>query len=318
MKFTFRRPQPGDLPALAHLIAAAEAADESAPRSPEEIRAGLEAAMADLTRTGWLVLTPARQMIGYNYIETVTWSDTLDVWLHGAVHPNWRGQGVGRALLERTWADLEDSPARFKKPGRSIFINAWAYRHDTARGHLFERFGLRPDHIYFEMSRPATHLPPLPSLPAGIEIRPWQDSDCEAAAALRNRAFAHSWGYQPTTAAALRRSFQSARYQPHLSFTARQIDRPEAEMIGLVHACQGRQVTQGELVWLAVAPHRQHQGLGQALMLTAMQALYLAGAEMITLSADHYADRPEIGLFTHLGFTVRKVGVDYRRALDVG
>jgi ribosomal protein S18 acetylase RimI-like enzyme len=178
---------------------------------------------------------------------------------------------------------------------------------------LFERIGLRPDHIYFEMSRPATHLPPPPPLPPDIEIRSWQASDCEAAAALRNRAFAQSWGYQPTTAAALRRCFQTTRYQPHLSFTAWQIDQPETEMIGLVHACQGRRTNHGEVVWLAVAPHRQHQGLGQALMLTAMQALHLAGAEMITLSADHYADRPDIGLFTDLGFTVDKAVVDYRR-----
>ena len=319
MMDTFRRFNETDIDSLAALVATVEMADEGMSRTIAEIQADLETAMADLNRTGWLAQVDRGQVVGYNYLETIRGLEMVNFWLRGAVHPHWRGQGLGQALIHRSWADMEQQRAQFGD--RPAWVNAWASQHDSSRCHLFAHLGLRPYHIYHELEIPATDVKPVPLLPPGIIIRPWNHSYCAKAVELRNRAFAQNWGYQPTTAEALRRRFQTARYEPMFSFTAwRQIPSRGEQMIGLIHACLGwtrklRQANEGEIVWVAVAQEARGQGIGQALMLTAMNALCEAGAAIISVSADNYADKPAIGLYTKLGFTVRKAIVDYRGEL---
>lgn len=316
--FTFCRISQTHLNPLAALIAVAEAADEGTSRPVAEIRAELDIVEPDLLQTGWLAQIDTRQVLGYNYVETVGGPE-CNFWLRGAVHPAWRGQGLGRRLLERSWADMLQQHAKMGRP--AAWVNAWAYQHDQPHCRLLECLGLRPYHIYHEMELAAARVEPVPPLPAGVVMRAWDNRYCEAAAALRNQAFAHTWGYQPTSAEALRRRFQTARYESPFSFTAwRQKFGVAEQMIGLVHGCLGwtrqlRQANEGEIVWLAVTAAERRQGIGRALMLRVMNALREAGAEVISLGADSEAERPAIGLYTKLGFTVRKAIVDYRGEL---
>ncbi len=314
----FRRFTQADIDGLAYLMATVEVADEGVRRAPAEIRAELEAKARDLARTGWLVQIDTGHIVGYNYVEGVGEPEEVNGWLRGVVHPNWRGQGLGYELIQRSWTDLVQGRAPLSD--RLGFVNAWSYQHDERRCRLLARFGLRPYHIYHELEIPATQVQPVPPLPADIVIRLWDDSYCEAAVELRNRAFAQSWGYQPTTVATLRRRFKTARYESALSFTAWRVSATCEEMIGLIHACLGwtrqlRQANEGEIVWVAVAQAARGHGIGQALMLTAMNALREAGVETISISADSEAAQPAIGLYTQLGFTVRKAIVDYRKEL---
>jgi mycothiol synthase len=311
----FRRFSQTDLDTLAELMAVIETSDEVASRPAGELQAHLEADLPDLARTGWLAQIEAGPVIGYNYVEIVASPEAINFWLRGAVHPEWRGRGLGRELLGRSWADLAGLRLSFGQ--RPVVVNSWAYQHDQARCRLLSHFGLRPDHIYHELELPASQVQSLPLLPAEFVIRAWANEHCELAAELRNRTFVHSWGYQPTTPAALQRRFDTGRYEPALSFTAWR----GAEMVGLVHACLGwtrrlRQTNEGEIVWVAVAAAQQGRGLGRALMLTAMNALRQAGAEIISVSADSYADRADIGLYTGLGFTVRQAVVDFCKTIQ--
>jgi ribosomal protein S18 acetylase RimI-like enzyme len=312
--FTFRRFTQTDINSLGPLMAAVEAVDEGIMRSVAEIVADVEPSATDLLQSGWLAQIDTGQIVGYNYGETVGGPE-LNFWLRGAVQPTWRGQGVGYELIRRSWADMK------QKCNRIAWVNAWAYQHDQPRCRLLAHFGLRPDHIYHEFEIPAAQVGAIPSLPPGVVIRPWDNRYCEAAVVLRNQAFARNWGYQPTSAAALRRRFQTARYESPFSFTAWRQNSPAGEqMVGLVHGCLGwtrqlRQANEGELVWLAVAEQERGRQIGRALMLTAMTALRQAGAEVISLGADSYAGQPAIGLYPQLGFTLRKAIVDYRGEL---
>lgn len=315
--YVYRRVTKSDIDSLAQLISAVEAADEGMHRPADEIRAELETAIAELCRAGWLARIDRGQVAGYNYVELVGGAE-LNFWLRGAVHPGWRGQGIGCRLVQHSWADMRRHCAQ--TGGKTAWVNAWAYEHDRPRGRLLSRFGLRPYHVYHELEMPAPHIASILT-PPGIVIRPWDNRYCEAAVALRNRAFAQNWGYQPTSAETLRRRFETARYEPSFSFTAwRQTPGAGEEMVGLIHACLGwtrklRQANEGEVVWVAVAAEMRGQGIGRALMLTAMKALSEAGAETLSVSADNYADQPAIGLYTQLGFTIRKAIVDYQGEL---
>lgn len=314
---TLRRIVETDIDSLAQLTGAAEAVDEGVSRPTDEIRAELETAVAELGQAGWLAQIGSGEVAGYNYVELVGGAE-LNFWLRGAVHPAWRDQGIGYQLIQHSWTDMRQQ--RVQAAGKIAWVNAWAYEHDRQRRRLLSRFGLRPYHVYHELAIPALRIERVPP-PPGIAIRPWDNRYCEAAVALRNRAFARSWGYQPTSVEVLRRRFETARYEPSFSFTAwRQRPGAGEEMVGLIHACLGwtrklRQANEGEIVWVAVAEEVRGRGIGRALMLTAMKALSEAGAETLSVSADNYAGQPAIGLYTQLGFTIRKAIVDYRGEL---
>jgi mycothiol synthase len=320
MGFTLRRFAGTDIDLLAHLIAAVEMADEGTNRAVAEIRVELQTAEIDLRPTGWLAQIDDGPVVGYNYVE-ILGGQEFNFWLRGGVHPAWRGRGIGRRLMQAGWTEMQRACTQMS---RTAWVNAWADQQDRPRCRLLARFGLRPYHCYHEMERPAARVEPVPVLPPGVFIRPWDNRHCELAVALRNRAFAQNWGYQPTTAEALRRRFQSARYESPFSFTAwRRTSAGDEQMIGLVHGCLGwarhlRQANEGEIVWLAVAEEARGQGIGRALMLAVMNALREAGAEVISLGTDNYADRPAIELYANLGFTVRKAIVDYRGELQHG
>jgi len=315
---TFRRITENDIESLVQLVGAVEVADEGLNRPVTEIRADLETAEVQLFQAGRLAQVDSGQVVGYNYAVLVRGPE-LNFWLRGAVHPAWRGQGIGYQLIQHSWTDMQQQCLQMG--GKSAWVNAWAYEHDRQRCRLLSRLGLRPYHVYYELEIPALGVEADPALPVGIIIRPWDNRYCEAAVTLRNQAFARNWGYQPTTVATLRRRFETARYEPPFSFTAwHQRAGAGDEMVGLIHACLGwtrklRQANEGEIVWVAVAEEWRGQGIGRALMLAAMMALREAGAEMISLGADNYAERPAIGLYTKLGFTIRKAIVDYRGEL---
>lgn len=314
---TFRRIAENDIESLAQLVGVIEAADEGLIRLTAEILAELETVVAESGQAGWLAQIESGQVVGYNYTELVRGAE-LHFWLRGAVHPAWRGQGIGYQLIGHSWADMQQ---QWPLTGdETAWVNAWAYEHDRQRRRLLARFGLRPYHIYHELEIPATHVEAIPALPPDVIIRPWDNRYCEAAVSLRNQAFAQNWGYQPTTPAALRRRFETARYESPFSFTAWRQTGVGEELVGLIHACLGwtrqlRQANEGEIVWVAVAKEARGQGIGQALMLTAMKTLAEAGVETISVSADNYADQSAIGLYTKLGFTIRKAIVDYRGEL---
>lgn len=321
MMVIFRRVNPDDRAALIQLSALVDSMEGGLLSSPAAGEPGLEGG-PELVENSWLAEAGPGQIAGYSRVEIVAEPDRVNFWLHGAVHPAWRGQGFGRELIRRNWADMRLLVLDY--PGRLAFVFAWAYQHEKPRCRLFARFGLQPYHIYHELAVAVAQVGPAPPLPPGIVIQPWRDSYCELAVSLRNRAFAQSWGYQPTTGRALRRCFTSGRYEPEFSFTAwRALPGSQQQMVGLVHSCLGwtrklRQANEAEIVWLAVAPEARGQGVGRTLLLAAINKLREAGVETVSAGADNPAGSPELGVYTSLGFVVRKAIVDYQGELGHG
>lgn len=121
----------------------------------------------------------------------------------GGVHPDRRGEGIGRELFawetgrarQMLAASGKDVPARI-----AVFAedNAPASKH-----RLYERAGLEVRRYYSDLARPLTgpDAPPVPDVaPAGpLRLLPWSEELDEATRLAHNDAFRDHWGSQPQT-----------------------------------------------------------------------------------------------------------------------
>ena len=113
---------PDDATPVAELLAAAEPVDDTGEHlSAEDLTELWVNDLVDLPRDGRAVCSPDGDLVGYaTTIAPPTFRDAFGVHLEGRVHPDRRGQGIGRALL--AWqlhrgAEIHASATRRPTPG---------------------------------------------------------------------------------------------------------------------------------------------------------------------------------------------------------
>jgi GNAT superfamily N-acetyltransferase len=137
------------------------------------------------------------QVIGFQYLASQP--PYLIHELGGAVHPAYRGQGVGTRLLD--WAErrarelLPQAP-----PAANVVLQSQVFADDRHAQALLVHASYRRArewiHLAIEMAEP----PPAPVWPAGMAVRLMEQSrDWPAVGAALEEAFADHWGQvQPT------------------------------------------------------------------------------------------------------------------------
>jgi GNAT superfamily N-acetyltransferase len=84
------------------------------------------------------------------------------------IRPEFRRQGIGRALLERLWARVQELALQRREP---IILGARVLNTQRDALALFERFSMRPARYFIEMSRDLAAIP-APQLPSGLRLLP--------------------------------------------------------------------------------------------------------------------------------------------------
>jgi len=157
----------------------------------------------------------------YGYVETMP-GDTARVraFLWGGVHPDRRGEGIGREVFAWQEARARQLLAATGKdlPGRLAgFLEDTA---PAAKVRLFERAGFTPRRFYSDLERDlrdlAAHPLPVVELDDGLRLVPLGDEHDEPARLAHNDAFRDHWGSEPQTA----EQWRSGRstYAPEWSF----------------------------------------------------------------------------------------------------
>jgi len=208
----FRPLRDADYGALASLLNEASVADGRAQHQvAEEIREEFESHPVDLA-TQTFAAWHGERLVGAVYLIYLRSTVREErCYVFGAVHPDHRGLGIGRRLLqwglERGTNLLQSSRSDLPK-----YLRVDISRTNTSAIRLYERLGLQPIRYFADLRAdlseptPTRRAPSAASIAAStaaststaFRIVPWDLSRNEEARHVKNAAFMDHWGSTPT------------------------------------------------------------------------------------------------------------------------
>lgn len=281
--WSVRPPTLDDVPAILEVVHASDiAAVGEADFTADEVVEILTAPGHDRSRDSWVAIDSSARLVGWAYIDNPTGSDRelFDAY----VHPE-HGRPAHAALLARVVARVAERAREAGVPSR--VARGGAVASEASYIALLRSSGFRFIKRYARMRRELDGLPPVPSPPAGVVVRPVRPEDeaeMRAFHEVLDVAFRDTPDYQPST---------YEQFQQRLAALP-SIDWDEwfvAEVDGQVGAIlqSSNQVVdqdEGWVKYLAVRRDLRGRGLGRLLLLTAFHAYAGKGRRAAGLGVD--------------------------------
>ncbi len=237
-------------------------------------------------------------------------------YVFGAVAPQHRGRGAGRALMA---FGIERAEEQLRSSGRDLpcFIRTDALDGAEAALRLYARMGMVPVRYNDELLRPLTDLPQLPT-PHGFRVVPWPAERSEEIRTVKNAAFADHWGSTPTSEHHWEQMTTGYGARLDLSFVALDDD---GAVVG--HCLCKRFEADDELIgrsdgWVdSLGTLREWRGRGVAsgLIAHALHAFAAAGLTHASIGVDSENPTGAARLYRGLGFEPRTRRITYEIAL---
>ncbi|MGH3334761.1 MAG: mycothiol synthase [Nocardioides sp.] len=215
------------------------------------------------------------------------------------VHPTWRGQGLGRALLDSVLAEADRGGLR-----------AWSHADHPGAARLAATHGFERVRELWVMRRPvATPLPEVET-PDGVTIRGYRPADDQQLLRVNAAAFADHPEQGAMDATNLAERMAEPWFDPAGLLVAEDGD---GSLLGF-HWTKQHSPELGEVYVVAIAPEAQGRGLGRVLTLAGLRHLAGLGVAEVLLYVES-DNRPAIALYSRLGFghAARDTHVMYRR-----
>ena len=237
----------------------------------------------------------------------------------GAVHPEHRRRGIGRALLaesERRSGEL----SRTHDTDRRKVLGAFTGDQQSDARALLAGAGYREVRWFFDMIRPTLDHVPDATLPDGLEVRPitpelhrrvW-DADIEA--------FRDHWGGHDDSEAALQRYLESPDCDPSLWLIAFDGEEIAGGVINAVYREENAalDVRRGWLDSVFTRRPWRRRGLARALIARSLLLLRERGMAEAMLGVDAENPTGALGLYESVGFEVKARYSAWQKALEAG
>lgn len=299
-----------DLNAVADLVVACDIADTGQPDfSCDELLVDWRRGGFVVDTDAWVVCSPQGKMVGYG-----------DVWDDGklcrmnpntCVHPEYRGLGIGRALLRRAeeWANRSRAAPGSRGPA---ILNQYVGHTNSAALVLMESEGYRPVRYHWSMQINMEVEPSPPSYPTGLIARNFiPDQDDRIAHRAIQDAFEDIWGHEP-------HSFEDwelfipkrVGFDPRASFLA--FDGPE--IAGAVMSFD--YAPRGWIRQLGVRRNWRRRGLAFALLHEVFGEYYRRGCRQVGLVVDSESLTGATLLYQRAGMHVVRQFDQFQKHLD--
>jgi ribosomal protein S18 acetylase RimI-like enzyme len=239
----------------------------------------------------------------------------------GAVHPDWRRRGLGRAILRANQRRLREIAAsQDPAPGLVRRFDSWANDTQVGAIALLESEGFATARYFFEMLRPGLDTGEITEfpLPEGLEVRPVLPEHHRAIWAADVEAFADHWGSMPNSEEAFQRFFSGPDFQPELWRVAWDGDEVAGQVNNMVMRELNAQTgsRRGLLAGVSVRRPWRGRGLARALVSQSLVAFRDIGMTDAVLGVD--ADNPTgaLGVYEANGFVVHQRERAFRKPFD--
>lgn len=238
------------------------------------------------------------------------------VYLTGGVHPGFRDQGHGKALLgwqlnrARAWdrATREDGFGPLE-------LTCFAEDHLPAAHRLLTGVGFTPRRWSVDMSLVFGPKLDAPQVPEGIEIIGFDHSFSDEVRVCHNACFAEKPGAKPVDSATWTESVSGPNFHPEWSWLARDTDSGQIIGYALNSGYESDWEAQGHSEgWTdrfgVLASHRR-RGVARALLLTSMASFRRAGLDGAGLGVDFFDTSAGRGLYERVGYTAGRTTTLY-------
>jgi ribosomal protein S18 acetylase RimI-like enzyme len=297
-----------DLPAIARFYAECEAYDNNPERqSLSRLQEFWDSPRSD---------PEADTLVGYDGNDRVVataWAgcnrvvtERRGVYLGGAVRPDCRGRGIGRAVLGWEMAHGMEWDVATRQVGYGPLVmrlNAPSGQADVRD--LAERHGLSVVRYFIEMSRRLGDSPLVAELD-GVRIAGWDAAHSREVHRVVDQAFHDHWGHTDRTDEMWDEVIGSSDFRPEWSVLA--IDENTEAVIGAALNCayeqdwQATGITEGYTDQLAVARSHRGRGIASALLQESMRRFAASGMEAAALGVDAANPSGALRLYEGLGY----------------
>lgn len=303
-----------DLPDVFALFSAIAAFDDTSQRwSLEELRDRYATVNAAEDADGPM-------MLGFDGASLVAagWCTVIrgpepSVRLDGAVHPAYRHQGIGRALLR--WQQADACAWRDRhNPGEGLRMLGFSDAALTGKRHLYLRLGLAPVRWFIDM---VCHFPPPRQVAAflrtpalGVRFSTLTPDLVEAARDAHNEAFAERFGSRPLGQQEWATSLDRESSRPDLSWVA--IDELGRVVGYALNSVVQTGHTHG-LGWtdrLGVRPSHRGRSIARILLARSLDSFRQAGLEAGGVGLDS-VDGGGTELYRALGYEATDTIIQY-------
>jgi mycothiol synthase len=272
----------------------------------------------DLAADTRVAQTPDGTIVGC--IEVWNTAPYTFCWIWGRVHPEFRGQGIGTALMD--WAEqrarvaLERAPAdaRITLDAGTISTHQPTIDLLVDRGFTAVRHGLTMERDLDE------HLP-APTWPAGISVRTMQPGDELAVYRAENEAFRDHWGHVEAPEEEgypiwRHRALEDPAHDPSLWFLAL-----DGDQIAGIALCSPFQIGDPNMGWVHTVGVRRpwrRQGLAEALLYHCFAELRRRGRTRVSLGVDASSLTGATRLYEKVGMRAIRDFTSFQKELRAG
>jgi ribosomal protein S18 acetylase RimI-like enzyme len=257
------------------------------------------------------------KMVAY---KRLYWERELDgprlYWHYGFVLPEWRGKGLGRAMMRWVEERAREIEATREDEGQA-YISTSAYSNMTGMENLLKADGYEPVRYAFHMQTPdLDHIPDKP-MPEGLEVRPVKPEHYRAIWQASSEAFQDEWGATTANDEDYERWVNDFRNEPELWRVAWDGD----EVVGVIlnyinhdyNARTGRKL--GYTEGISVRRPWRRRGLASSLLALSMKMFKEMGMAQTALGVDTENPSGALRVYESMGYKVVSQSTVYRKEL---
>ena len=257
------------------------------------------------------------KMIAFN---RVYWERELDgprIYSHvGFVLPEWRGKGLGRAMIRWVEERAREIEAAQEAEGPA-YISAWIFANMPGLENLLKTGGYEPVRYGYDMETPdLDHIPEMP-MPEGLEVRPARPDHYRAIWHAMAEAFQDGWGATEINEADYDRWLADFRHDPALWQVAWEGDEVAGMVLNFINhdynARTGRKL--GYTEYISVRRPWRKRGLARALIARSMHMFKEMGMTNTALGVDTQNPTGALRVYESMGYKVISQSTIYRKSL---